>query len=278
MTLKSDAKVGEKLICCFKNVESLKNLNFCWFLLCKVYNILAKKIQRSYILWHWKVMQNLNKNWITVWKMTGGIWQIFTGVLESFKIGTLMISFYPKQKMYELKIYRWVICHDNEEWCKIWRGNDLLFQNWHQEIDKLWPESLKVSNIFALMGSFSAKHILFDLKKKYRGVIFHDANKWFKIWRKTDLWFERWWKEFGKFLPEQSKVSKLGLWWDPFIRSRKCMSLKFTEELCVMTMKNYAKFGEELTCHFKIDMRDLTNFDWPQHSKVPQIFTLMGSF
>ena len=30
------------------------------------------------------------------------------------------------------------------------------------------------------------------------------------------------------------------------------MSLKFTEELCVMTMKNDAKFEKELTCHFKI--------------------------
>ena len=39
------------------------------------------------------------------------------------------------------------------------------------------------------------------------------------------------------------------------------MSLKFTEELCVVAMKNDAKFGEELTCYFKIDMRNLTNFD-----------------
>ena len=39
------------------------------------------------------------------------------------------------------------------------------------------------------------------------------------------------------------------------------MSLKFTEELCVMTMKNDAKCVEELTCHFKIDLRNLTNFD-----------------
>ena len=39
------------------------------------------------------------------------------------------------------------------------------------------------------------------------------------------------------------------------------MSLKFTEELRVMTMKNVAKFEEKLTCHFKIDMRNLTNFD-----------------
>ena len=31
------------------------------------------------------------------------------------------------------------------------------------------------------------------------------------------------------------------------------MTLKFAEELCVMTMKNNAKFEEELTCHSKTD-------------------------
>ena len=39
------------------------------------------------------------------------------------------------------------------------------------------------------------------------------------------------------------------------------MSLKFTGELCVMRMKNDAKFEEDLTCQFKIGMRNLTNFD-----------------
>ena len=39
------------------------------------------------------------------------------------------------------------------------------------------------------------------------------------------------------------------------------MTLKLTEELCVMAMKNNAKFEEELPCHFKTDMRSLTNFD-----------------
>ena len=38
------------------------------------------------------------------------------------------------------------------------------------------------------------------------------------------------------------------------------MRLKFTGELCAMTMKKDAKFEEELTRHFKID-RNLTNFD-----------------
>ena len=39
------------------------------------------------------------------------------------------------------------------------------------------------------------------------------------------------------------------------------MSLQFTEELCVMKKKNDAETEETLTCQFKIDMRNLTNFD-----------------
>ena len=75
------------------------------------------------------------------------------------------------------------------------------------------------------------------------------------------MWFGKCHEELGKFSSEQTKVSKLGLSFGPFIQSRKCMSLKLTGELCVMTMKNDAKFEKELTCQFKIDMRNLTNFD-----------------
>ena len=39
------------------------------------------------------------------------------------------------------------------------------------------------------------------------------------------------------------------------------MSLKFRGELCVMTVKNDAKFEEDLTFQFKINMRNLTFFD-----------------
>ena len=39
------------------------------------------------------------------------------------------------------------------------------------------------------------------------------------------------------------------------------MSLNFTGELFFMVMKNDAKIEEELACQFKIDMRNLTNFD-----------------
>ena len=60
---------------------------------------------------------------------------------------------------------------------------------------------------------------MFELKQ-YSGVIFHETEEGYKIWRG-----------------------------------------KFTEELCVITMKNDTKIEEELTCRFKIDMRNFTNVD-----------------
>ena len=39
------------------------------------------------------------------------------------------------------------------------------------------------------------------------------------------------------------------------------MSLKFPGEIFVIIITNDTKFEEELTCQFKIDMRNLTNFD-----------------
>ena len=92
MTLKIDVKFEEKLMFCFKNDKnlvkfdlstgtgtcnrtcSLTQLHFHLLLLCKVFNIWPKKVQRSYLSWHWKVMQNFKKNWLLVWKMTWGIW------------------------------------------------------------------------------------------------------------------------------------------------------------------------------------------------------------
>ena len=41
----------------------------------------------------------------------------------------------------------------------------------------------------------------------------------------------------------------------------KCVTLTFTEELCVMKMKNDTKIEEELTCRFKTYTRNFTNFD-----------------
>ena len=134
----------------------------------------------------------------------------------------------------------------------------MSFQNSHKEFDRFWPEHSKVSKIFTLMCSFWAKYIMFE-PKKYRGVIFDDIEEWYKIWRKTDWWFEKWHEKFGKFSPEHLGVSKLGLCWDHFVQGRKGTPILFIEELCVMEIKNNSKFKEELTCAFKNDTRNLAN-------------------
>ena len=149
--------------------KSLKNLHFNGLLLTKVYNAWAKKVQRSYIWWHSRLIQNLKESWLVLPKINWGIWQSFTRALESLNIGTFMASFYRNLKMYELKIYRGIMCHDIEEWYKNWRGIGLSFQSWHKEFGKFWLDHWKVSKMYTLMGCFWPTYIIFELRK-YRWV------------------------------------------------------------------------------------------------------------
>ena len=121
------------------------------------------------------------------------------------------------------------MCHDSEKWCKLWRGLDLSVQNWHEEFDEFWPEHSKISKICTLMGCFWPKYIMFELKKVQRSYV------WLH-WRLIQNWMKNWlvfskmtWKIWPIFTRARSKVLNLGLLWGPFIQSRKCMSLKFTE-------------------------------------------------
>ena len=97
--------------------------------------------------WHWRVMQSLKKNWLLVPKMTWGIWWILMQAVTSLKICSLMCYFCRKYIMFEPKDYRGVMCHNTEEWCKIWRGTDLYFEKWHEEFCKFWPNSRKTQNL-----------------------------------------------------------------------------------------------------------------------------------
>ena len=77
-------------------------------------------------------------------------------------------------------------------------------------------------------------------------------KNWLVLWKMT------WgiWQFFTKTLGSV----EIGTLMASFIQNRKCMSQKITEELWKV-MKNDEKFEEELTCHFKIDIRNLTNFE-----------------
>ena len=191
------------------------------------------------------------------------------------KVSTLIGSFSAKYMLFELKKYRGVIFHETEGGYKIWRGIDLSFENWHKEFGKFWPELSKVSKVFTLMGFLWAKYILFELKK-YRGIIFHEDEEGYKIWRGIELLFQNWHKEFGKLWPERSKVSKIfilmGSFWAKYIlfELKKCRGVIFHE-----TEEGY-KIWRGINLSFKNCHNEFDKF-WPECSKVPKIFTLMGS-
>ena len=174
----------------------------------------------------------------------------------SQKMWTFTGSFY---QMYELKIYRGFMFNDNdnEEWCKIWTGIDWSVKNWHKEFNAFWLQHSKSSIICTLMGCFWRKYLMIELRN-YRGVMFDGTQDLKENWLSLP---EMTWEIWQIFTTARSKVCKFGLLLGPFIQSRKYMSLKFTEELYIMRMKNDTKSEEDLTCQFKTDMTNLTIFD-----------------
>ena len=83
---------------------------------------------------------------------------------------------------------------------------------------------------------------------------------WSNIWRKTGLCFQKWHEEFSQFSPKHVWKSKN---WDLdgilLSKVENLWAQNFVWVLC-HDMNNDTKFEEELTCQFKIDMRNL-NFD-----------------
>ena len=71
-------------------------------------------------------------------------------------------------KVYKIlaKKHRGVISHDPEDWCKIWRKSDLLFQKW-QEFGEIWPEHSQVSKTCTFICSCCAEYLMFKVFKVF---------------------------------------------------------------------------------------------------------------
>ena len=94
--------------------------------------------------------------------------------------------------------------------------------NWFDSLKLTWgiwqisTQALKNLKNLYVNGLLLTKVYNIRVKKKYRGVIFDGTQDWYKVWKKTDLCFQKWHEEIGKFSPEHLKVSKLGTWWHSF--------------------------------------------------------------
>ena len=97
------------------------------------------------------------------------------------------------------------MCHNAEEWCKIWRGTDLCFEKLHEEFSEFWPNTEKSQNFhfigllltkvynvwakstedskilkFALWETYMSKVYNVELKN-YREIMCHDTEGWCNI-------------------------------------------------------------------------------------------------
>ena len=79
--------------------EISPNLYIDRLLLLKVHKISAKKVQRSYVSWHWRMMQSLQKSWFTVSKMTRIRWTL-TWAHESLSLKIVHFDWFLLCKVY----------------------------------------------------------------------------------------------------------------------------------------------------------------------------------
>ena len=123
-------------------LKNLKNLHFNGLPLTKVCNVLIKKVHRSYVWWHWKLIQNLRKNWFWVFKndmRNLGNFHQRTWKSQNWNFDGILLFKVENLWAWNLQA---IINRDNEERYKIGGGIDLSIQNWHEEFYKFWPKSL----------------------------------------------------------------------------------------------------------------------------------------
>ena len=113
-------------------------------------------------------------------------------------------------------------------------------------------------------------------EKVQKSVTSDDTEEGSKVWRKANYLFQKWLEEFGEFWCKKWQVWKFALWFITFVESILCLSQKSIEDICVITLKNDAKFEEELTSALKNNMWNLVIFDSTLESL--KTCTLMGYF
>ena len=110
---------------------------------------------------------------------------------------------------------------------------------------------------------------MFELKK-YRGVLFHETEEEYKIWRGIVLSFQNWRKEFDKFSPEHSQVSKvlslMGSFWAKYI----LFGIKKHRGVIFHDIEEWYKIRRKTDLSFGKWHEEFGRFS-PEHSKVSKL-------
>ena len=104
-----------------KHSKISRKCTFNRLLLIKVNTISAKKSIEELFLTALNIDSKFDRKTTCAFKNgTRNLANFDQSLFGSLKIGALIRSFYPKYKIYELRIYRGVLRHEKEEWSKLW--------------------------------------------------------------------------------------------------------------------------------------------------------------
>ena len=102
-----------------------------------IFETLRQFFKKNFVslLMSWEVILLYFFSWKVIWffkkeSIKGQNFRLSTAQVRFRQICTLMGLFCWKCIKFQLKMYKEVMSHDMEKWCKIWRKADLLFQKW----------------------------------------------------------------------------------------------------------------------------------------------------
>ena len=144
--------------------KSLQYFNFNGLLSSKVYIVWTKKVERSYLSWHWKVMQNLKKNWLVAWKMTRNF--------ANFHQSTQKCQNWNFDKILLSKVENvWAL---NLQWSYVswqWRMIQKLKRNWLVVLKLTWRTSQILTRALECLKNFCFNWLLVRATKVQRSYL-----------------------------------------------------------------------------------------------------------
>ena len=168
MALNIDPRSEGKVTCASKNdMKNLANIHqstrkfqnpyFDGILLSKIENLWASNLQRIYVSWQWRMMQNLKRNWRDSSKVTWRIWQILARALQNIKSWhfnglflTKVYNFWAKKTQKSYFWWHWILMPNLKQ-------NWLVISKMTWGIWQIFTRALKSLKIWTLMGSFYPK-------------------------------------------------------------------------------------------------------------------------
>ena len=153
-------------------------------ILSKSYKVSVKKVQKSYLKWHWRVMQSLKKNWLVVSNITWGTYyQPLKSLMKNSFRWALFLQSIQGFSYKNTQILSFMTLNSD---AKFEENLTLHFQTWREELGELSLEHSKVWKKFTLMSSFCPKYII-----NVSAIKFHrNYLSWF--WSMTQNLKEDW--------------------------------------------------------------------------------------